>query len=231
MELRYLSGAHQAKIDLFKETLGNLKGKKILDLGCGGGFFTHIAAELGGDVLGVDYSSSAIHFAKNRYPNRQFNVADATTLQQFPDNSFDVVLLMDVIEHIYNQDQTMKEIQRILKPHGKVLISTDLEDSAWSRPLWAKYIWRTNMLSKEGRAYRLIKKVEEPRKVWKNYHDSHVAVLTLAQLKDLFVRTGYRIVSAHVYALIKVPIRNCILRFLPEKFRGDHVMILIEKKS
>ena len=58
LEYRYLSGAHSSKIKNILKHLNRLglKDKKILDVGCGGGFFTNKIAELGADVTGCDYS-------------------------------------------------------------------------------------------------------------------------------------------------------------------------------
>ncbi len=229
MELRYLSGAHQAKIDLFLKTVGNLTGKKVLDLGCGGGYFAYLAKQRGAEVIGVDYSQSAINFAKNRYKDIDFRVADALTLKEFSDSTFDLVLLMDVIEHIKNQDESLNEIRRILKNEGKLLISTDLDDSPWNKNIWHQLIWRTYMLSKSGRSYLLIKKVEEERRRYKNYHNSHVSVRTLDELKKMLADNKFHKIETHIYALVKVWIRDVLLKTFPKKYRGDHVLITARK--
>lgn len=229
MELRYLSGAHQAKVDLFKEMLPNIKNKKILDVGCGGGYFTNICAIGGAEVIGIDYSESAIQFAKDRYPKLDFRVANAQTLNEFSDTSFDVVLLIDVIEHIHDQLSVLKQIKRILRPNGILLISTDLEDSKWNKEKIYPLIWTSYMFSQSGRAYRLIKKVEAPRRQHRSYHDSHVSIKSLDELLSLLKNSDFKNIKFRIYALVRVPLRDLILKLFPKKYRGDHVMITAQK--
>ncbi len=87
---------------------------KILDLGCGEGVLVEEYKNRKYDILGLDLN----------YESNYVIRGDATDTQ-FPDNLFDLVLCLDVIEHLYpeQQDKLIKEIDRILKPNGKIIFS------------------------------------------------------------------------------------------------------------
>jgi ubiquinone/menaquinone biosynthesis C-methylase UbiE len=106
---------------------------RVLDIGCGRGEMVFFAAHQGASAVGIDYSKQAILLAnlarKKQYRKIQlkteFRMMDAKKLT-FADSYFDLVILTDVVEHLYPEelDLTFKEIKRVLKNHGKVIIHT-----------------------------------------------------------------------------------------------------------
>ncbi len=231
MEYRYYSGAHNSRIKNILNCIGDVKNLKGLDIGCGGGYFVNTLNEMGAQVMGIDYSSSAIQFGKSRFPHLNLKIQSVYNLSNFDDNSFDFVTLIDVIEHINNHDQIMSEIFRLLKPGGALIISTDFGDSYWKKSIISRIIWFTNCFSKNGRAYRLIKKVESKRKRIKNYHKSHICEFTSEKLKSLLIKNGFIQKKHFVYPMVGVFIRDVFLKFLPKRIRGDHQCVVAEKKS
>ena len=106
--------------------LGKTKNEAVLDLGCGDGVLSYLLYEKGLKVSGIDLSEEAIEFAKNKTNNRiEFKVGSVYHLP-WEDNSFDIVLSSDVIEHLEDVSQYLKEIKRVLKPNGKCVISTPI---------------------------------------------------------------------------------------------------------
>jgi len=118
MEKRYLSGAHRKRVEVVLRLLGDVSGKKILDFGCGEGFFTNELTKRGARVTGVDYAEAGIELARERFRGIDFRVGDASTLTKFKEESFDAVLLIDVLEHVSKQDELVNDIKRILKSGG-----------------------------------------------------------------------------------------------------------------
>jgi ubiquinone/menaquinone biosynthesis C-methylase UbiE len=104
-----------------------IKGKVILSVACGNGYGEHMFATDGGaqKVIGVDVSEEAITFAKENYSadNLEFFVGDALRLG-LPDDSVDVVVSFETIEHIEDDRGYLKELKRVLRPGGTALIST-----------------------------------------------------------------------------------------------------------
>jgi 2-polyprenyl-3-methyl-5-hydroxy-6-metoxy-1,4-benzoquinol methylase len=113
------------QIGLIKEVLGDFKGKRVLDIGCGIGRLTTELARDAKDAVGIDISSMMIDKAKrnNACENLAFYVEDITNL---PSNysDFDIAIAIFVFQHIPDDDLFHKGvacIQKSLKPQGKLI--------------------------------------------------------------------------------------------------------------
>lgn len=115
---------------LDREGLGAVRGGResgrILDAACGGGLVAHPLAEAGFSVLGVDLAPGAVEAAQRRTPpgaDARFVVADAAALPA-DDASFDVVLLLDMLEHVESTPAVLAEAARVLRPGGVAVFNT-----------------------------------------------------------------------------------------------------------
>jgi SAM-dependent methyltransferase len=97
----------------------DLEGKRILDVGCGLGMYVEKFRNYSSDVYGVDIDAEKVALAGERLPN--IYQAPAESLP-FPDGSFDVILLHEVIEHVDDDAETIKEAYRCLAPGGHVIV-------------------------------------------------------------------------------------------------------------
>lgn len=103
--------------------------EKILDAGCGIGYYAfELATKFGCKVNGVDTDADDIELAKRiiekkQVSNAKFDVCDISGLK-FPDQSFDKIILSEVLEHIVDDVGVLGELNRVLKPHGYLIIST-----------------------------------------------------------------------------------------------------------
>ena len=114
-------------------------GKKVLDLGCGLGFGSHILRRNAEVVFGIDISESSISFSSNSYSdsNLFFLLGDGSNLP-FPDNYFDMITCFEVIEHIDDHDNFLNECKRVLNSKGLFLCSTPnkrFHSGYWNKPL------------------------------------------------------------------------------------------------
>jgi len=93
---------------------------KILDIGCGSGDFLLRMKEKGWDAYGVDTSKEACYLAREKLKEKVYNCE----LEQccFPNNHFDIVTLWHVLEHVPNPNHMLKEINRILKSDGILIL-------------------------------------------------------------------------------------------------------------
>lgn len=110
---------------LVKQGSSSQKKLRVLDLGCGNGSLSHVIAEHGCEVVGVDTSAPGIAISSQSFPECQFIQAD---IYDLPDlnllHSFDVVLAIEVIEHLLYPKELAKAAKKCLKPGGRLIIST-----------------------------------------------------------------------------------------------------------
>lgn len=118
--------------------------KKILEIGCGQGFYTHILSKSKkNNVVGIDLSGEDIKIAKKRYPGVNFKVMSAEDLK-FKNKNFDTIYAIEVLEHVNNIGKTLDEVARVLKSGGKLIASIPFyESEKWLvklRPTYFKEI-------------------------------------------------------------------------------------------
>lgn len=102
------------------------KGIKILDIGCGDGVLLYLVSQKAKAKLhGVDLDADSLKFAKNQV-KAKFKKSTAEKLP-FKSNQFDLVIATEIIEHLKNPDKMLKEIQRVLKPKAKVIVTTPVK--------------------------------------------------------------------------------------------------------
>lgn len=109
------------------EYLGPLfKGKNVLDVGCGLAYGTALMAESAATIKGIDYDQETIDDNKKRFAHLKNLSFERVTVPPlpFPDNSFDIVTTFQFIEHINKRKEFVKECIRVLKPGGKLYITT-----------------------------------------------------------------------------------------------------------
>ena len=110
------------KLELDRLENFNIKNGRVLDIGCGEGYFLEVAQEKGWEIYGVEVSEFASKVAEGRLKRKIFNgfLRDA----HFPDKYFDLITLFDTIEHLSDPFLELKEINRILKNGGFIYIQT-----------------------------------------------------------------------------------------------------------
>ena len=101
------------------------KGKRVLDAACGEGYGSHLLSKTASSVVGVDLSEKAIQHANKHYQqsNLSFETSDVLNMN-FSDDSFDLIVSFETLEHIVEHDDLLYEFKRVLKPEGVLLIST-----------------------------------------------------------------------------------------------------------
>lgn len=96
----------------------HFNGEKVLDLGCGYGFFTDYFRTIGANAVGIDGSEKMIEIAKERYPMADFSVMDITKPLDFENGRFDMVFSNQVFMDVENIDFVFSECGRLLKIGG-----------------------------------------------------------------------------------------------------------------
>ena len=125
--LRLLNNMVPPRLSYFTPIVGDWHGKSVLDLGCGGGFMAEPLAQRGARVIGVDPSAPAIAAAARHAKESGLSIDYRVgTGEQLPvaDGAVDIVLCVDVLEHVRDLDAVIGEIRRVLKPGGLFLFDT-----------------------------------------------------------------------------------------------------------
>ncbi len=116
-------------IEQFLGSLPRARDLLILDIGCGAGNMIHHLMRYG-RVRGVEIDPRPVQIARSRgYDVRQ---ADAARGLPFDDDCFDLVTVLDVIEHVDDDVALLREAARVLKPGGALLVTTPAFQSLWS---------------------------------------------------------------------------------------------------
>tara|TARA_B100000965_G_scaffold382979_1_gene381771 strand:+ start:2839 stop:3567 length:729 start_codon:yes stop_codon:yes gene_type:complete len=125
IRIKYIKDNLTKDFDL-KNKKKPLSGLKILDIGCGGGLLSEPMARLGANVTGIDPSSKNIKVAKHHLKKSKLNIKYfECSPERFNSNDkFDVILNMEIIEHVENVDTFMKQSSRFLKKQGVMFIAT-----------------------------------------------------------------------------------------------------------
>lgn len=125
--VRTLRNLVPARFAFFDTIVADWRGKAVLDLGSGGGFMAEALALRGTIVTGIDPSESAV-LAARRHAGAgdlsiDYHIGSGECLP-FADGAFDMVVCVDVLEHVADLDRVIGEVRRVLRPDGLFLFDT-----------------------------------------------------------------------------------------------------------
>ena len=116
------------RLNFIKERT-SLKGKKVLDIGCGGGILTEALSEAGAEVIGIDASPQTIGVAMSHANsvNSKATYLESTVedfISKNQNDSFDVITCLEMLEHVPAPDKIIKSCCALLKDKGDIFLST-----------------------------------------------------------------------------------------------------------
>lgn len=121
--------------ELFKEIEKTMRPGAVLDIGCAAGFFIETARKRGWEPHGVEIGDFAARHAREKL-NLDVRTGDFIEME-LPKENYDLVLMMDVIEHLTSPRKGLEKVSNILKPGGLLVLETPNFESAPSRLLGA----------------------------------------------------------------------------------------------
>jgi SAM-dependent methyltransferase len=99
------------------------RGARVLDAGCGEGYGTDRLSTVAAEITGIDLEEPVIRRAAARYPRARFDSGNLVALP-YPNDRFDAVVSLQVIEHLLSPQEFLAECARVLRPDGVLVIST-----------------------------------------------------------------------------------------------------------
>lgn len=127
-EFKPLHEINPLRLGWIDATAGGLKGKTVLDVGCGGGILAESMAALGAQVKGIDLSDKALKVALLHLYESRLEVAydevSAEDLAQREPAQYDVLTCMEMLEHVPDPASTVRACATLVKPGGHVFFST-----------------------------------------------------------------------------------------------------------
>ncbi|NOZ61534.1 MAG: class I SAM-dependent methyltransferase [Calditrichaeota bacterium] len=171
-------------------------GKKVLDIGCAEGGVLVPFQRAGFQCAGLEYSEHRVRFAREHSPSdiRFFH----GNIEEFhPDEKFDVILMLDVIEHLQRKRQALENLQAMLQPHGSLIIAFPPFKSAFGGHQQVmssilQFIPFLHLLPEK--IYRwLLEHVE--RKNVESHFRNYQTGLTIAEFEKLAPKAGFCIIE------------------------------------
>jgi 2-polyprenyl-6-hydroxyphenyl methylase / 3-demethylubiquinone-9 3-methyltransferase len=127
-EFKPLHAINPLRLDWIDQTAG-LAGKRVLDVGCGGGILADSMARRGANVLGIDLAGKALkvaqlHALEAQTPNIEYRESSAEDAADAMPAAFDVVTCMEMLEHVPQPASVVRACAALVKPGGWVFFST-----------------------------------------------------------------------------------------------------------
>lgn len=127
-EFRPLHQINPLRVNFIEER-SSVEGKKVLDVGCGGGILAEALSELGANVTGIDASENTIGVAKSHSRSIGSDVIYIqNTIEEFisshPNEKFDVITCLEMLEHVPSPNEIIKSCSNLLKDDGNIFFST-----------------------------------------------------------------------------------------------------------
>jgi 2-polyprenyl-6-hydroxyphenyl methylase/3-demethylubiquinone-9 3-methyltransferase len=127
-EFKPLHAINPLRLDWIKGLTGGLQGKKVLDVGCGGGILAENMALSGGDVTGIDLADKSLkvarlHGLESGVPVTYRSISAEDMALEQP-GQFDIVTCMEMLEHVPDPGSIVRACSTLVKPGGWVFFST-----------------------------------------------------------------------------------------------------------
>lgn len=198
---------------------------KILDLGCGDGRLSAELVKKGHEVWGLDIFPDGIESAKKKGINAI--EADIESKLPFQDSTFDLVLMLDTLEHLYDEEGSIGEAYRVLKKNGKIIISYPNQFDLRNR---------LNMLLGGGIIHWSHRKYENIH-AW-SY--GHIRFLLYREIEELLRIHGFypkkiqfNFMAGGILPRRLIPpfIRKAMLKIWPQLLSGKYVVLADKERS
>ena len=181
------------------------KTNRILDVGCGIGYFLEVAKERGWEVHGTEYTDKALEICRSKGIEMQEGKLDPS---KFDNESFDIITSFEVLEHINNPQEEVTNFNRLLRPGGLIYLTTPNFNSLLRHRLKERY----NVIA----------------------YPEHLSYYTPKTLKNLFLSQGFKTLQIQTTGIsltrLKTSQEQTSQAFISESSDDEQLRNKIEEK-
>ena len=127
-EMAPLHVINPVRTNYIEKAAGGLKGKRVLDVGCGGGILSEALAARGAQVLGIDLAEEVLEAARTHLDESElsveYRVVSAESLAGEKSSAFDLVTCLEMLEHVPDPASVVAACAKLVRPSGTVVFST-----------------------------------------------------------------------------------------------------------
>ena len=242
LEKNYLE-SESTRVEEYREMLGFIQNHKrsgkLLEVGCAAGSFLYYAQRAGFEVEGVDISDWAVNAAKAQF---KLDVKKGRLMDlNLKEQNYDVIFLSDLLEHEPEPNKFLKEVRRLLKPDGVVVIKVPIYVNSFYYRIVRMLPWSWTLGKLDARLLQALK-VSPPGPKFPPYHLYEYSPKTLTRLME---NNGFKIVERKSSLIVPEFLETqrpgmtarliwtgfVILRWLIKKLNihGGHAIVFAEK--
>ena len=185
------------KEEVILDRLGGAPQGKVLEMGCGSAYFANVLRRkfpmAPFTYVGIDLEPDAVNTAKAFITNKDSIVHGSVEAMPFEDQHFDSVLYLDVIEHVQNDKASLQEAFRVLKPGGRITVSTPNAGAPLTDTFFCEYMHDHGHMENQRHGYH----ADELTKLMKDsgFEIQHVdySNVFLSELLITATKLGYRL--------------------------------------
>jgi 2-polyprenyl-6-hydroxyphenyl methylase/3-demethylubiquinone-9 3-methyltransferase len=167
----------ERRLKIYAQYGGGLSGKRLLDVGAGGGSWLAAARAAGAEVCGTEFCETCREYARAQFALQLEPHVLEDTYWQSRAGTFDVVTFWDVLEHVNEPREFLQQAAAMVRPGGHLMLSTPVRDT------WFDRAGETAYRCTFGRAGFLLQQ---------RYSHTHLQIFHSQQLKSLLVEAGFR---------------------------------------
>lgn len=180
------------------------EGDKILDVGCGDGYYLYLLSHLGLELnlTGTDFDPNGLRSAKKNLSGKKIKLFEADLMKTLPfkSNTFDKAVMSEVAEHLPSDVNGLKEVWRVLKPGGILILTVPNANYPffWDPVNWIlERFFGTHI--KSG--------------FWAGIWNQHIRLYKLEQIKDVVRRAGFSVDEVKANTWWCLPFNHNLLNF------------------
>ena len=196
-------------------------GERILDLGCGDGFYLYLLSRLDLKLIlhGLDYDQNALNSAKKNLVLNKVKLTHADLMKQlpFPDEFFDGIVMSEVMEHLPDDIKCMKEVRRILKKNGRLVLSVPHINYPF---FWDPVNW----------VLQRSLKIHIKKGFWAGIWNQHLRLYSIENLNFVLKKSGFKNIKIQKLTHYCLPFNHHLINLGARILTNKNMALILSNK-